>query len=314
MSKSPVCGMFISDIHWSEKPPTSRSEESNWIQTQEGYMIQLEELWKSHNMPPIFIAGDLFAKWDSSPFIINHVLKWLNAFERKIWAIPGNHDLPNHNYTEIMRSAYWTLAEAGVIKHLTPGISYGIEELMVTPFPHGFEVCPPHEKHSLALNVALVHDFIWTAKTGHENAPEVKRWGSWEGKLKDYDCAFFGDNHHGFLIQSKKHKTWVLNCGTFMRRYADEKNLKPCVGLLHQDKSITRHYLDTELDKFIDMGEILESLESGLKVSLAEFAEELSQAHTERLDFTKAMVLWMEKNQVDEKIKEFVLKSMGVRR
>ncbi len=107
--KKQVLGIFVSDIHFSEVAPVARSCEPDWLLAQKRYVDQLRSFQKKHNAP-IFIAGDVFDKWNSSAHLINHILVWIAGLD--IYAIPGNHDCPHHNYKQLGRSSYWTLVEA----------------------------------------------------------------------------------------------------------------------------------------------------------------------------------------------------------
>jgi hypothetical protein len=171
-----VAALAISDMHLTERAPVCRAERTEWFKVQEQVLGEVSELQRSYNCP-VLIAGDVFNKWDSSAWLINFALVHM---PKNCYAIPGNHDLPNHLYTESFRSAYWTLVEAGCIKNLTPAsnIPQAIDSMLVTPFPCGFQVKPPAESHGLALNIALIHDYIWTEKTGYEGAPIGKRYAS----------------------------------------------------------------------------------------------------------------------------------------
>src|SRR4051812_32063920 len=71
-----VIGIFLADLHWSEKAPISRSAEPDWMEVQKEQMRQLRDLQIHLGKPPIFVAGDLFHKWNSPPILISNVLSW----------------------------------------------------------------------------------------------------------------------------------------------------------------------------------------------------------------------------------------------
>jgi DNA repair exonuclease SbcCD nuclease subunit len=305
--ESPVVGIFVADLHLSEKPPIARSVEENWLKVQARYVEQLRNLQQKHAMAPIFIAGDLFDRWTVSPYLLSNVLGWF--YDMKIWAIPGNHDCPNHSYKDLGKSAYWTLVEAYAINHLHPGITHCIGNLMIHPFPFGHKVTPPSKSSDLCLDVALIHDYIWTADTGYEGADPEHRYASWLKKLKGYDVAVFGDNHKGFLLR-KDNRLTIANCGTFMRRHSDERSGEPCGILLHSNGAVTRSYFDTSLDKFYDMADSLKENEKDLVIDLAEFANELSALHSEKLDYAKTVIQWAKREGTPDKVMEIILRCL----
>lgn len=307
-----MVGIFCSDIHWTEHPPVARGVEDNWLKVQESYVKQLRLLQVQHHMAPIFVAGDLFDKWNSSIYLVNCVLGWL--WEMEVYAIPGNHDIPFHNVLELSRSAYWTLVEAGAVKHLTAGGPHCVGNVMVHPFPSGAEVTPPcKDTNSLCTNVALIHDLIWTDKTGYEGASEDKKLTPWLKKLKGYDAAFFGDNHSGFSFVPKEDsqfKTSIFNCGSFMRRHTDERDNKPSVGLLKSDGSVSRHYLSCENDRFAD-AELVKQFESATGIDLTDFVEELLSNHSEPMLFSNIVLRWLEREKPDDEVRKIMLRCTG---
>lgn len=301
MPETNVLAIATADIHLSSDPPISRSVEKDWFKVMASYLTQLADLQEEYRCP-IFVAGDLFNKWNTTPELISFAIA---NIPNHVWAVPGNHDLPDHNYRELKRSAYWTLVEAGKLNNLEPGVTTHFGPLAVTGFPHGFQVQPPSNPgHSLMLQMALVHAYIWTQHTGYQTAPAEARLGSWRAKLQDYDIAVFGDNHKGFLSQSETECS-VLNCGTFMRRISDEKNYKTCVGLINMDGTITRHYLDTKEDKFMvnKAVEALEECEKWIGVNMTEFLVELSTMSDSAIKFGDALKRFMEKNKVPQEVR-----------
>ena len=68
-------------------------------------------------------------------------------------------------------------------------------------------------------------------------------------KKYEYNAAFYGDNHSGFNYQNADGIP-IMNCGTFIRRKADEIDYKPRVGIYGSDGKIYIHYLDTTEDRF----------------------------------------------------------------
>jgi DNA repair exonuclease SbcCD nuclease subunit len=310
VNDSPVCGIFTADIHWTETPPISRSKTDTWLGYQEWYWRQVTGLQQRHKQAPIFIAGDVFNRWNVSHQLVNHVINWMKG--SLVYAIPGNHDTPEHAYNQLGRSAYWTLVEAGVLNHLSPGAPHAINELEVHAYPHGFVVKPlPEPGNGLMLRVALIHDFIWTEKTGYEGAPVSNRFGAWRKRLVGYDVAVFGDNHKGFMID--KEGQVVYNCGSFMARHSDERSYKPRVGILRTDGSMSHHYLDTSKDLWIDPHEDVKRLESALLLDLSQFAEELSNLHADRVDFVKECVRWIDNSTTSDMVRRMLYKALGVK-
>lgn len=309
MRPKSVNSLWVSDIHWSEHPPVARSVETEWNRVQSIYFCQLFNLADKLNIP-IFIVGDLFNRWDPNPTIINWVLAWFKEFpETKVYTIPGNHDIPYHDYTQLSRSAYWSLVEAGVINHLSPGMTCEVANVRVTAWPYGFEIKPPHDPHSLMIDVAMIHDYVWSKKigNGYVDAPEIKSAIAWAKRLSGYEVAVFGDNHSGGM--SKVGDQTLVTCGTFMRRYTNEKDYEPRIWKLMTDGSVVPHKLDTAADKFAEVDDAL--VKSEVALDIAQFALSLSRSDTNKTDFVKAVVDWLNERRPPQKVKDLILESIG---
>jgi hypothetical protein len=121
--KAEPIAVLCSDIHLSLKQPPCRADD--WLSVQKGYLVQLKslacaakELWLGNRNTtgrpiPILCAGDIFDKWNSPPELIRFALEHLPD---GMICVPGQHDLPNHSFEEIHRSAYGVLREAGKIR------------------------------------------------------------------------------------------------------------------------------------------------------------------------------------------------------
>ena len=99
-----IIAIFAADLHLSLKAPIWRSTEQDWFEAMLRPLVELRTLATLHNCPIVY-AGDIFDKWNSPPELINFAIEHLP----KGHAIPGQHDLPLHNYEDIRKSAYWTL-------------------------------------------------------------------------------------------------------------------------------------------------------------------------------------------------------------
>ena len=139
---SKVIAVLCSDIHLSHKPPVARSSEDDWYAAMARTLDQVLDISNEHTAP-LIIAGDLFDRWNSQPELINFAMGSFRAFQHGVYAIPGQHDLPYHDYTEIHKSAYYTLVKAGVIIDIQPS-SYGhhssTKDITFWSFPWSFDV------------------------------------------------------------------------------------------------------------------------------------------------------------------------------
>jgi hypothetical protein len=199
------------------------------------------------------------------PELTNFVIRQLAKFKYGVYGVPGQHDLPHHRLDQLSRSAFWTLVEAGVLKYLAPGepqpvASPGPKSRLV--YLHGFPwgVRPgswdraktPHEN---AVHVAAVHAYCWLLGHAHPGARSEDNANAWKIRLERFGfyAAAFGDNHRGFVCQAPRDEEAtgpvyppLLNCGGFAVRNRDERDCRPCVGLLRRDGTWDRRPLGGE--------------------------------------------------------------------
>ncbi len=300
-----VAAIACADLHFSLKPPIARSCK-DWLKVQQGYIDQLCLLAEIHKCP-VLCAGDICDKASMPPELISFLLKYLP----QMYAIPGNHDLPNHDYQAMHRSVYGVLVQAGKIIDLEPGKPMEITGGSGTPlrlhgFPWGY-VPTPLKSNGLMLEIALLHEYIWKkTDSAYPGAPESAHISHLHEKVEGYDVVIIGDNHKSF--GSVERAPRIINVGGFMRRKADEKDHKPSVVVIFSDGSTIRHYLDCSRDEFNDVGEV-EKLLSGIGVQT--FIEALSILGGAAIDFASAVEQIMERDKVSPDVKNNVRTFMG---
>jgi hypothetical protein len=228
----------------------------------------------------------------------------MSKLPRVMYAIPGQHDLPFHSYDDIEKSAFWTLVKGGIIKPLAAGDMYDIGDIEVYGCPWEQELCKPSDTNK--LKVAVIHSYIWFGRNVHKGADPNSSYNHWLPKLEGFHTAVFGDNHKGFHVMSEDDgDPWVLNCGTFMRRKADELEYKPKIGLLHKKGNFTVVELDCSEDKFIDIDKALAVVETTLEMT--EFIKELSSLKGCALNFVEAIKSFMKELGTDSEVRQLVL-------
>lgn len=304
--------MFIADLHFSEKPPLIRTNEEDWIRVQKNCMGQVQALKELYNVP-VVIAGDIFDKWNSSAYLINHVMSWLRDI--KPITICGNHDTPEHSYRQLDRSAYWTLVEAGIVEHLTPGMVKSVNEVRLFPLNFGWEregLDKFLPGNGLIIDVAVIHSYIWTKTTGHERASVEDRYSIWAEPLRVFDVAVFGDNHIPFHLKPEG-QCQVWNAGCLIRRNATEIKLRPRVGLLHSDGSMEPFYLDISQDKFLEaVAEETSDTLTDLDEYIRQFAEHLAKADVANVEFDYAVKTWMQDHPMSDEVRCIIQTALEV--
>lgn len=311
MGDTPIAEL-ISDCHWSHSPPLIRSKEGSWYDTQKNYMEQIEA-FRPTMMSPIIAAGDVFHKCGASPYIepaefINFILEHMP----EMYAVPGQHDLPNHRYDDIHKSIFWTMVKARRIIPIEPGKPLPLQirgqyKLVLHGFPYGYEItpCPKHKKGEIHL--AVVHSYIWMKDYKYEGAPTKYRVKRYLKKLKGYDAAVFGDNHKTILYNGDN--IVIINPGTVMRRRADEIEHKPCVGILYDSGRIEKKYLNVTGDRLLE-GDRLKKLAAVIDIDMDDFIKEVDSLVERGIDLGQATREYCDRFEVKRSVRKLLLKSL----
>ena len=305
MPASDVVAIVCSDLHLSHRPPLCRSDELDWYAAMARPLTELKTLADLHSVP-ILIAGDLFHKWNAPAELINFALRFL---PNDIYAIPGQHDMPSHNYEQLDRSAYNTLVHSGRIKNIQAGKTIWINEYVsVTGFPYGHRI-EPLETNFGGVRIILAHEYKWIPGASYNDnlAPKEgllskqSKKNMIDDRWMNCDVAVFGDNHKGFCTNIGNTTIW--NCGGFMKRNSDEYEYKPRLGLVHKDGTVTPHFLDCSSDRY------LETMKTSLRMDqldMSEFAAQLSALGKTSLDFIDSLRTFVKSNKTKKKIKELI--------
>ncbi len=303
--KSDVVALLIADLHLSLNAPLARAEKDDWLKVTQRQLRQVSRLAEKHQCP-VICSGDI---WDT-PCPAIELVNWSLTYLPQMYAVPGNHDLKNHSLEDIRKTAFWTLVEAGKIIYLEPGKcvehNTGKAILGMWGFPWGVPVEPLEKPNDMMIEIAVVHSYLWGGKDGHPGAKLEDKLSNQLKLLKGYDAALYGDNHS--QIFRRGGRIQLLNPGAFMRRKRDEMDHDPCVGLLHSNGKITRHYLDVSRDRFVDDSELAGKIE-GEGIDATEFMEELANLSDAAVSFTEALKRRCEKEDVSKGVKQIIMEA-----
>jgi len=282
---SEVLAAVCADIHLSHRAPTARSVESDWYVAQERYLNQLTGIANEYKVP-IICAGDVFDRYNPPPELINWAKEHLPP---ECYAIPGQHDIPYHDLGNLQKSAFWTLKltdpESQCFVWLKDSHSYIDPRLRMFPFPFGAEVKTEGLSES-KLNVAVIHGCVALEDQGYPGLERKNYVRGWKKRLEGFDVAIFGDNHVAFEVSGKP---FIYNCGCLIPRKISERNHKPSVGLLKDDGTVERIYLDCSKDKWVEVSE-----EKTIRVDMGELIKEMNELAEDSLDFREALERYAE--------------------
>ena len=281
--------VVCSDLHLWLTPPRSRAEKDTWKEVMADHLGEVSVLSGSgmEGPVPVIIAGDIFDRWYPVPELINFTIDQFRIM-RDVYAIPGQHDLPNHRYDEMHRSGYGSLVRAGAIKDLRKPTLIGDDDAaaVLYPFPWGSEITAPEsipDDEPGVINVAVIHAYAWQEGYSYPTAPVNQNVSKHLEKLAGYDTAIFGDNHKGFDTVGSP---FIFNCGGFMRRHSNEQKYRPRVGLLQSDGTVVSHYLQAaETDQWVE-----DAIEFEPEVGdFTEYFAALSDTESNHIDFEQTL-------------------------
>jgi DNA repair exonuclease SbcCD nuclease subunit len=247
---------------------------------------------------PILCAGDIFDSWKANNELVNWAIDQLPT----MYSIPGQHDEPYHQQSEMYKSAYTTLIKARTIKDITtfPLVN---TNLYCKGVPWGVEIEIPAKGN--IFKILLAHQYVWRSGCSYPGAPEEGHIGKLKDILSHYNVAIFGDNHKGFICECGD--CHVINCGCLFRRKTDEIDYKPMVGLIYNDGHIEPYYLDTSKDQ-IEAGESVQKKETDLE--LADFLKGLQLLQESKLDFKEALEQAMNNRKVNSAVRAILSRAM----
>jgi len=292
--KKPIA-TFVSDIHLALNPPACRAEE-DWLAVQQRYLEQLQEIAQGS---PVFIAGDLFDRWNPPPEVLHFAFKRL---PQECYAVPGQHDLLNHRLDQMHRSGYGVLVAAGRIRDLSGGNTVAVGDLIRVKGCAWGEAIPPADSN--IPTVLLAHRYVWREGRSHPGAAPEHHINRLD--LKGYTWAVFGDNHQRFVVRQKG--LVICNSGTFIRRKSDEIPLRPCVSVIDEDLEFFSLQLNTHSDQF---REVASSEPNAEPLDLDAFIAGLEGLGEHGLNFREAVEQYV-KNRPDlePKVGEILLESL----
>lgn len=306
-----VVALVVSDLHLWHRPPAFRAAEPDWWAAMRRPLDQLRDDSRDPNgdgkAVPVVYAGDLFDRWNCPPELVSFAIRNLPWG----YAVPGQHDLPWHSYSDVKRSAYWSLVEAGVIENLRPGRPVGVGTVRLHGFPWGVPVAPPGP-NGICLEVAVVHAYCWARGCSHPGAREEDNHARWRDRLCGYDVAFFGDNHRGFTRGPKPgaEGAVVVNCGTMMRRKSDEADYAPRFLRLHDDGGVESVGFDVSGD-VCSAVETTKPTSDRVRGGHGDFISGLSCLGAGAVDFRKSVYEYMDAHGTAPPVRKRVLQAMG---
>lgn len=288
----------LSDLHLSDQAPIIRSAEPDWYAAMRRQLDWLKNL--AHELEcPIVIAGDIFDRSIGTSRLINF------AFESMPmgYSIAGNHDLPYHSLDKIAVSSYGALIRANRVNHIDGvAVFCGGDDYDKMIALHGFSFGVPFKpcKKAGDINVAVVHQFVWSTGTQPIGIGNGCHIDEILAKLPGYDYYIFGDNHTPFLYSTPGKQDNVINCGAYYRRKKGNETYQPYVYAIYVDH-VDKIPVPVSEDRFIERAEDKRKNVSGT-YDFTEFFESLKQAESLTCDTRELLQAYLRSHKVQEDV------------
>lgn len=292
---SEIIAIVCSDLHLSHKPPIWRSCEPDWYAAMKRQLLELADLQTRLDDTLIYCAGDIFDKWNAPAELINFAINTLPP----MLAIPGQHDMPSHNFEELDRSAYGTINYANAIRDISGGDDES--QLGWRGFEWGAK--PPQRKGEEFFGVSLIHEYVWMPGKSYKNDAEG---GNTKQIAIKYDSKLVvsGDNHIHFYDKTNN----VYNCGGFFRRTKDQIDHHPCVGLVYSDFHVVPYRMDISADRHLSDEQTAEIVKANEDLKL--YIAGLGALGETNIDFHNVVTRYMERTNVSGKVRQYLRKCL----
>jgi DNA repair exonuclease SbcCD nuclease subunit len=246
-----VDAILMSDLHLRSTAPKCREQEE-FINAQEKKVKFIRKLRKQHNCV-VIDAGDVFDNpYSSIPLTI-----WaMKNLPRKMYSIPGNHDLPDHNTQQLDRCSFGILNLAKRVTYTT-GMVHEEKNFTIEQVPYGAIPQIQNPKGGKP-KVLVLHTLVILEKEEKSCPFDFITPTMLFDIYPKYDLILTGHNHNSFVADSLMDWT-VVNPGCITRQSVSEKDYIPSiylwnaqnneverVELPHKKNVVSRTHLDLE--------------------------------------------------------------------
>lgn len=228
--------ILCADLHFRPTVPVCRTDDfivAMWAKLDFILTVSVE-----HEIP-ILCAGDVGHKpqwpnWLLAEFIHRVRDHWAVPM---IFAVPGQHDLPNHDIDQWKHSGIGVLDRSGVVEMMGTDLKMKprtIKEGTIFPFCFGTKVGHIKREDYQGPSIAMTHALVTSGEKGDilETIYLEDQYYRGPTLLKDfpeYDLILTGDNHKPFVLE--REGRILVNPGSMMRTATDQIDHKPRIYL-----------------------------------------------------------------------------------
>ena len=296
-----INAIITADWHLRSQKPRCRLDE-NWLETQQNALEQIINHAKEHDAD-VIVIGDIFHSTNETTNEIIGMVQWfaqrLRAFDKSLYILAGNHDLPQHNLDNIHRAAISLLFKSRNIYRLQNYLA-SLDGDHVSASDFGAEDNP---------NARFVFKHILCFPENERMPPEAKAVKPSElfGLFPNASCIFTGDYHRHFVARSGIKR--LFNPGCLLRQAADMKDYQPSViHFRHNEDKVSYQFqrlLITDNEELVT-DEYLER-EGERAERIQAFIEKVKANGEITFDFLENVKNRLDENKFDDGVKMAIL-------
>lgn len=296
--------ILMADVHLREDRPECWPEDTDVMAVQKQVWDWIREM-QNVTQAPVVIAGDIFNKAKSSPFLESWAVD--NLPSGPVYVIPGQHDLPEHSMAQFNRSSLNVLVRTGRVMLLSGWQRLNDWNVYGAGWEEDMEAVGWHHVQG-GHNLAVIHTMVYQGKAPFPGctAPSASRLLK---KLPDFDAVLTGDNHLPFVESTPKQV--LVNPGSLLPTTAAQQSHEPRVYLLRWDEKPVVEAVFSPVD-----GEMLVSREHVEKEKrrnerVEAFVKKLRKDVELGLDFQQNIKEYLSAHPVSPEVEAYVWQSIG---
>lgn len=266
--------LLTADWHIRGDRPRCRIDD-DWIGAQRRDIQEVHNIADREECDEVWIMGDLFHQPRCSTEAVVMVLDELSKFPQTIRVLPGNHDLPYHDYGNL------DCCSLGIVLKSYPELVSQVVGLDLDVYARPFGHDDPAEASLMKPSIYCTHQLVYPNKDAKPlpDLPEPTAQDLLD-KAPGVPLVITGDYHHGYVYTAPDGRR-VVTPGCLNIQAADMTDYHPRVYVLDTaSMAISEHflpsngevavdYLATEKERDERMDRCLEVATSAASVSLS---------------------------------------------
>lgn len=273
--------IITADLHLRDTVPVCRID--NYLEAQNKKLAFIKDLVLKNNCP-LIVAGDVFHKAKSSPYVEKIALEFFKDINCIV--IPGQHDLLYHKLSFLNQSSYGVLF---ILNNKDKIKFYSVE------FEDWLSITIENKKF------AIGHMFMSKPNDKQDFIIAGKDYNDYFKKLRSLhvDVIITGDNHKPFIVENDYYIH--INPGSMMRMTANQIDYNPMVLVLFSDLSYETIYLPIE-EGVVDRLYLDEVKKKDDKIEA--FVNRVSMDYDLDIDFLNNLRMFLNNNKIRKGVVE----------